>query len=81
MREYQSEEHVMEAMTLERGHVTPVQEDDPNLVWFAEQCQTNHVRLDALIRRAERAHDADMAAFFRRAQSMVRRLSGTPQQA
>ena len=71
----------MEATTLERGRVTALNDDDPNLVWFAEQCQTNHVRLDALIRRAERAHDADMAAFFRRAQSMVRRLPGAPQQA
>ena len=81
MGESRGEEDVMEASMLARGRVTALNDDDPNLVWFAEQCQTNHVRIDALIRSAERAHDADMAAFFRRAQSMVRRLSGTPQQA
>ena len=71
----------MEAATLEQGHVTALKDADPNLVWFAEQCQTNHVRLEALVRRAERAHDADMAAFFRRAETVAHRLPGTPQQA
>ena len=80
MREYPTEEDVTEATTLERGRVTALIDDDPNVVWFAEQCHTNHVRIDALIRSAERVHDADMAAFFRRAQSMIRRLPGTPQQ-
>jgi hypothetical protein len=55
------------------------QADNPNLVWFAEQCQNNHVRIEALIRSAERARDPDMAAFFRRAQSLIHRLSGAQQ--
>ena len=38
----------MEATVLERGRVAAPNDDDPNLVWFAEQCQTNHVRIDAL---------------------------------
>jgi hypothetical protein len=81
MGEYPREEDVMEASTLERGRITALNEDDPNLVWFAEQCQSNHVRIDALIRGAERARDPDMAAFFRRAQSLIHRLSGAPQRA
>jgi hypothetical protein len=81
MSDHPREENVMEAATLERGRVTALGDEDPNLVWFAEQCQTNHVRLDALIRGAERARDPDMAAFFRRAEGLVQRLSGAPQQA
>jgi len=81
MGEYPREEDVMEAGILERGRITVLNEEDPNLVWFAEQCQSNHVRIDALIRGAERARDPDMAAFFRRAQSLIHRLSGAPQRA
>jgi hypothetical protein len=78
MGEYRREEDVMKAGTLERGRVTALNDEDPNLVWFAEQCQNNHVRIDALIRSAERARDPDMAAFFRRAESLIHRLSGVP---
>jgi hypothetical protein len=76
MGEYRREEDVMEASTLQRGHVTALNDEDPNLVWFAEQCQNNHVRIDSLIRGAERARDPDMAAFFRRAESLIHRLPG-----
>jgi hypothetical protein len=78
MGEYRIEEEVMEASTLERGPVTALNDEDPNLVWFAEQCQNNHVRIESLIRSAERARDPDMAAFFRRAETLIRRLSGAP---
>jgi hypothetical protein len=42
---------------------------DSNVVWFAEQCQTNAVRLEALVKSAERAGDWPLADFFRRAQA------------
>jgi hypothetical protein len=42
---------------------------DSNVIWFAEQCQTNAVRLDALIKSAELAGDRPLADFFRRAQA------------
>jgi hypothetical protein len=49
--------------------------EDPNLVWFAEECQTNHVQIEALVRQAERVRDPDMAAFFRRAQAVGHTLA------
>jgi hypothetical protein len=40
---------------------------DSSIVWFAEQCMSNEVRLDALINGADRAGDVQLAEFFRRA--------------
>jgi hypothetical protein len=40
---------------------------DSSIVWFAEQCLSNDVRLDSLIKGAERAGDTQLAEFFRRA--------------
>jgi hypothetical protein len=45
---------------------------DSSIVWFAEQCLSNEVRLDALIKGAERAGDAQLAEFFRRAREASR---------
>jgi hypothetical protein len=54
---------------------------DSNVIWFAEQCSSNAVRLDALIKSAERAGDQPLADFFRRAQAASRRRSQTPAEA
>jgi hypothetical protein len=40
---------------------------DSNVLWFAEQCRTNDVGLESLIKSAERAGDQPLADFFRRA--------------
>jgi hypothetical protein len=40
---------------------------DSNIIWFAEQCRSNHVPLESLIKSAERAGDRPLADFFRRA--------------
>jgi hypothetical protein len=40
---------------------------DSSIVWFAEQCLSNDVRLESLIKGAELAGDVQLAEFFRRA--------------
>lgn len=45
---------------------------DSSIVWFAEQCVSNDVRLDALIKGAERAGDVQLAEFFRQARDAGR---------
>jgi hypothetical protein len=64
----------MEASTREGGRVTGPTDDDPRLIWFAEECISNHVRMEALIRHAERARDPELAAFFRRARAVSERI-------
>jgi hypothetical protein len=51
------------------GHDTPPVREDSNIVWFARQCASNDVRLESLVRSAERAGDTELADFFRRAQA------------
>jgi hypothetical protein len=46
---------------------------DSSIVWFAEQCVSNDVPLEALIKGAERAGDVQLAEFFRRARDASRR--------
>ncbi len=65
----------MEASTQDSGRLTGNDEEDPNLLWFAEQCQANHVKFEALVRHAERAHDRELAAFFRRAQAVSHKVA------
>jgi hypothetical protein len=67
----------MEASTRKGGRVTGPSDDDPGLIWFAEECKSNHVRVEALIRQAERARDPELAAFFRRARAVSERISAT----
>jgi len=64
----------MQVRTRESGRVTRLRKRDPSLVWFAEECQNNHVRIEALIRHAERVRDPELAAFFRRAQAVGQEL-------
>ena len=53
----------------ETGHVTGTKDKDYNLIWFVEQCLSNVLRLESYIQDAERAGDAELADFFRRAQA------------
>jgi hypothetical protein len=71
-----SGEDVQENAMKASRHVSNEGDADPNVLWFAEQCQTNNVRIDALIHSAELARDPEMAAFFRRAKGALQRLSG-----
>lgn len=66
----------MRTNTQELGPIAAATEDDPNVLWFAEECQSNNVRIDALIHSAELARDPEMAAFFRRAKQVLQGLSG-----
>ena len=68
----------MDARRREPRHGSGLEHEDPNIVWFAEECATNHVRLDGLVRYAERRRDVELAAFFRRAQAVGQRLAVAP---
>ncbi len=63
----------MDSAGQEAGHVTGTKDKDYNLIWFVEQCLSNVLRLDLYIQDAERAGDAELAGFFRRAQSESRK--------
>ena len=49
---------------------------DSNLIWFAEECQNNGVRLDGFVRAAETRGDSQLAEFFRRALAESRNVQG-----
>jgi hypothetical protein len=53
---------------------------DSSIVWFAEQCLSNDIRLEALIKSAERAGDSQLADFFRRVHD-ASAAPGTPAEA
>ena len=59
--------------TTETGDVTGTKDKDYNLIWFTEQCLSNALRLETYIQDAERAKDAELADFFRRAQGESRK--------
>jgi hypothetical protein len=63
----------MEATTAETGQVTGTKDRDYNIIWFTEQCLSNVLRLETYIDDADRAGDADLADFFRRAQAESRK--------
>jgi hypothetical protein len=49
------------------------------MIWFAEECLNNGVRLGSYVRAAERAGDSQLAEFFRRALAEASRVeSGDP---
>jgi hypothetical protein len=53
----------------EGGQVTGTQDKDYNLIWFAEQCLSNALRLETYVQDADRDGDSELAGFFRRAQA------------
>ena len=60
-------------MSTETGQVTGTADKDYNIIWFTEQCLSNALRMETYIRDAERAGDAELADFFRRAQAESRK--------
>jgi hypothetical protein len=57
----------------ETGEFTGTKDKDYNIVWFVEQCLSNALRLENYAADAERAGDAELADFFRRAQAESRK--------
>lgn len=57
----------------ETGNVTGTQDKDYNLIWFAEQCMSNALRMETYAQDAERDGDSELADFFRRAQGESRK--------
>jgi hypothetical protein len=57
----------------ETGEITGTKDKDYNIIWFTEVCLSNVLRLETYIQDAERAGDADLADFFRRAQAESRK--------
>jgi hypothetical protein len=59
--------------TTEQGQVTGTKDKDYNLIWFAEQCLSNSLRLEVYVGDAERDGDSELAELFRRAQAASRK--------
>jgi len=57
----------------ETGAVTGTKDKDYNIIWFVEACLNNTLRLENYIADAERAGDAELTDFFRRAQAESRK--------
>jgi hypothetical protein len=60
-------------MSAETGHITGTKDKDYNIIWFAEACLSNALRLETYIQDAEREGDDELADFFRRAQTESRK--------
>ena len=59
--------------TVETGQFTGTADKDYNLLWFTETCLSNALRMEIYAQDAERSGDAELAAFFRRAQGESRK--------
>jgi hypothetical protein len=57
----------------ETGPITGTKDKDYNLLWFAETSLSNALRMEISAADAERAGDAELAEFFRRAQHESRK--------
>ncbi|WP_433604556.1 hypothetical protein [Prescottella agglutinans] len=55
--------------TSETGGVTGTVDKTYDLIWFAEACMNNALRLENYIEDAKRDGDDELAEFFRRAQA------------
>jgi hypothetical protein len=60
-------------MTSETGEVTGTKDQDYNVIWFTEACLSNALRLETYIQDAQRAGNAELADFFRKAQAESRK--------
>lgn len=49
---------------------------DPSVIWFAEECLNNGVRLESYVQSAEQQGDGQLAEFFRRALRESRSVQG-----
>ena len=63
----------MTSSNTEYGDVTGTKDKDYNLIWFAEACLSNVLRLETYVQDAERDGDNELAEFFRRAQGESRK--------
>lgn len=54
--------------TTEQGTITGTKDKDYNLLWFAEQCLRNALRMENYAGDAERDGDNEVAELFRKAQ-------------
>lgn len=61
------------AIEQETGEVTGTKDKDYNLLWFAENCLSNALRMEAYSQDAERTGDRELAEFFKRAQGESRK--------
>ena len=59
----------MTTKSAEAGVVTGTPDKDYNLIWFAEACLNNALRLDTYIEDARRSKDTDLEDLFVRAQA------------
>jgi len=57
----------------ETGEFTGTADKDFNIIWFAEKCLSNALRLETYIKDADRAGDQELAEFFRKAQADSRK--------
>jgi hypothetical protein len=57
----------------EFGNVTGTKDKDYDIIWFAETCLSNVLRLETYIEDAALAGDDELADFFRRAQQASRK--------
>ena len=57
----------------EFGNVTGTRDKDYDIIWFAETCLSNVLRLETYIEDAALAGDDELADFFRRAQQASRK--------
>lgn len=62
------EEKDMSANTSEQGQVTGTKDKNYNLIWFAEQCLSNALRMETYAGDAERDGDNEVAELFKKAQ-------------
>jgi hypothetical protein len=58
---------------VETGRITGTKDKDYNIIWFAEACLSNVLRLEQYAQDAEREGDSALADFFRRAQGESRK--------
>lgn len=61
----------------ETGHVTGTKDRDYDLLWFAEACLSNALRLETYAADAESAGDGEVAELFRKAQADSRKGAET----
>jgi hypothetical protein len=60
-------------MAQETGEFTGTLDKDYNLIWFAEACLSNALRLEIYIQDARRADDQDLVDLFTKAQAESRK--------
>jgi len=60
-------------MTSETGEATEAKDQDYNVIWFTEACLSNARRLETYVQDAQKAGNAELADFFRKAQADSRK--------